>query len=91
MPRVINDVDYVVNGMGVGDSVVVVGQLMKGDPTSKQLRLNALQVAAGTRDELVRHVQASDWQFLIVSAGLTILGALLLLLDRVLHRPIMAQ
>lgn len=88
MPRVINDVDYVVNGMGVGDSVVVVGQLMKGDPTSKQLRLNALQVAAGTRDELVRHVQASDWQFLIVSAGLTMLGTILLLLDRVLHRPV---
>ena len=83
LPTVINDPDYVVNGIGVGDPVVVIGQLSvsdKGDP----IQVNALQVSAGTQDEMVRYVQGSDWQFMLISATLTLLGGCTLMLDRII-------
>ena len=81
LPVVINDADYVVNGMGVGDPVIVVGQLKSIDKDGA-VKVIAMQVAAGTQDDLVRHLQGSDWQFMLISAVLTVAGACVLLLDR---------
>ena len=86
LPVVINEADYVVNGLSVGDAVVVTGEIRAIAPSGSIL-LQARQIAFGTRADLVQHLQGSDQPFLFVVAALTLAGTLTLLLDHLLIKP----
>jgi len=86
LPTVINDADYVVNGLSVGNPVVVMGEVASADAKGP-IAVNARQIVYGTRDDLVQQMQRMDWPYLIAAAALTLAGLLTLLLDRLLLKP----
>lgn len=86
LPTVINDADYIVNGLSVGNAIVVMGEVATADHTGP-VPIHARQIIVGTRDDLVQQMQRMDWPYLIAAAALTLAGVLTLLLDRLLLKP----
>lgn len=86
LPTVINDADYVVNGLSVGNAIVVMGEVASAN-TQGPIAIHARQIVSGTRDDLVQQMQRMDWPYLIAAAALTLAGLLTLLLDRLLLKP----
>lgn len=60
LPTVINEADYVVNGLSVGNPIVVIGEVATSDSTGP-ITVHARQIVYGTRDDLVQQMQRMHW------------------------------